>query len=128
MKEPLTITFGAPARADCRNVRYETGQNYIGTHSSQGLATISVQPGDLTVDGTLVRTLAALLAETGLSEIEYAVGDMGAQFFVVRVGQLVIDHLGQDISFPGKSFQLVKFLQPQHRGFLDQDVFAGLQR
>jgi acetyl-CoA carboxylase biotin carboxyl carrier protein len=31
--------------------------------------------GDLTVDGTLVRTLAALLAETGLSEIEYAVGD-----------------------------------------------------
>ena len=32
-------------------------------------------PGDLTVDGTLVRTLAALLAETGLSEIEYAVGD-----------------------------------------------------
>src|SRR5471032_2684588 len=32
-------------------------------------------PADLTVDGTLVRTLAALLAETGLSEIEYAVGD-----------------------------------------------------
>jgi acetyl-CoA carboxylase biotin carboxyl carrier protein len=32
-------------------------------------------PGDLTVDGSLVRTLAALLAETGLSEIEYAVGD-----------------------------------------------------
>jgi acetyl-CoA carboxylase biotin carboxyl carrier protein len=32
-------------------------------------------PGDLTVDGTLVRTLAALLTETGLSEIEYAVGD-----------------------------------------------------
>jgi acetyl-CoA carboxylase biotin carboxyl carrier protein len=32
-------------------------------------------PADLTVDGTLVRSLAALLAETGLSEIEYAVGD-----------------------------------------------------
>src|SRR5882672_6325161 len=32
-------------------------------------------PSDLTVDGKLVRTLAALLAETGLSEIEYAVGD-----------------------------------------------------
>ncbi len=32
-------------------------------------------PGDLAVDNTLVRTLAALLAETGLSEIEYAVGD-----------------------------------------------------
>jgi acetyl-CoA carboxylase biotin carboxyl carrier protein len=32
-------------------------------------------PGDLTIDGTLVRSLAALLAETGLSEIEYAVGD-----------------------------------------------------
>jgi acetyl-CoA carboxylase biotin carboxyl carrier protein len=32
-------------------------------------------PGDLTVDGSLVRTLAALLSETGLSEIEYAVGD-----------------------------------------------------
>ena len=30
---------------------------------------------DLTVDGELVRTLAALLQETGLSEIEYAVGD-----------------------------------------------------
>jgi len=30
---------------------------------------------DLTVDGDLVRALAALLAETGLSEIEYAVGD-----------------------------------------------------
>lgn len=30
---------------------------------------------DLTVDGDLVRTLAALLEETGLSEIEYAVGD-----------------------------------------------------
>jgi acetyl-CoA carboxylase biotin carboxyl carrier protein len=30
---------------------------------------------DLTIDSDLVRTLAALLAETGLSEIEYAVGD-----------------------------------------------------
>jgi acetyl-CoA carboxylase biotin carboxyl carrier protein len=30
---------------------------------------------DLTVDSELVRTLAALLAETGLSEIEYAVGE-----------------------------------------------------
>ena len=30
---------------------------------------------DLTVDGDLVRALAALLEETGLSEIEYAVGD-----------------------------------------------------
>ncbi|MBV9521183.1 MAG: acetyl-CoA carboxylase biotin carboxyl carrier protein [Alphaproteobacteria bacterium] len=31
--------------------------------------------GDLNIDGELVRTLAALLSETGLSEIEYAVGD-----------------------------------------------------
>jgi acetyl-CoA carboxylase biotin carboxyl carrier protein len=30
---------------------------------------------DLTVDGELVRALAALLAETGLTEIEYAVGE-----------------------------------------------------
>jgi acetyl-CoA carboxylase biotin carboxyl carrier protein len=30
---------------------------------------------DLTVDDKLVRTLAALLDETGLTEIEYAVGD-----------------------------------------------------
>ena len=30
---------------------------------------------DLTIDGDLVRALASLLAETGLSEIEYAVGD-----------------------------------------------------
>jgi acetyl-CoA carboxylase biotin carboxyl carrier protein len=30
---------------------------------------------DLTVDGALVRALAALLDETGLSEIEYAQGD-----------------------------------------------------
>ena len=30
---------------------------------------------DLTVDGDLVRALAALLEETGLSEIEYAVGE-----------------------------------------------------
>ncbi|HKT18666.1 MAG TPA: acetyl-CoA carboxylase biotin carboxyl carrier protein subunit [Stellaceae bacterium] len=30
---------------------------------------------DLSVDGDLVRALAALLDETGLSEIEYAVGD-----------------------------------------------------
>ena len=30
---------------------------------------------DLTIDRELVRTLAALLEETGLSEIEYAVGD-----------------------------------------------------
>jgi len=30
---------------------------------------------DLMVDGDLVRALAALLEETGLSEIEYAVGD-----------------------------------------------------
>jgi acetyl-CoA carboxylase biotin carboxyl carrier protein len=30
---------------------------------------------DLTVDGELVRTLAALLQETGLTEIEYAVGE-----------------------------------------------------
>jgi acetyl-CoA carboxylase biotin carboxyl carrier protein len=33
------------------------------------------KPSDLTIDSELVRTLAALLAETGLSEIEYAVGD-----------------------------------------------------
>jgi len=33
------------------------------------------KPRDLTVDGDLVRALAALLEETGLSEIEYAVGD-----------------------------------------------------
>jgi acetyl-CoA carboxylase biotin carboxyl carrier protein len=33
------------------------------------------QSSDLTVDGDLVRALAALLQETGLSEIEYAVGD-----------------------------------------------------
>jgi acetyl-CoA carboxylase biotin carboxyl carrier protein len=32
-------------------------------------------PRELAIDGTLVRKLAALLAETGLSEIEYAVGD-----------------------------------------------------
>jgi len=32
-------------------------------------------PRNLTVDSELVRTLAALLAETGLSEIEYAVGE-----------------------------------------------------
>jgi acetyl-CoA carboxylase biotin carboxyl carrier protein len=32
-------------------------------------------PRDLTVDSELIRTLAALLAETGLSEIEYAVGE-----------------------------------------------------
>jgi acetyl-CoA carboxylase biotin carboxyl carrier protein len=32
-------------------------------------------PSELSIDGTLVRSLAALLAETGLSEIEYAVGD-----------------------------------------------------
>jgi acetyl-CoA carboxylase biotin carboxyl carrier protein len=31
--------------------------------------------GDLEVDGELVRQLARLLEETGLSEIEYAVGD-----------------------------------------------------
>jgi acetyl-CoA carboxylase biotin carboxyl carrier protein len=31
--------------------------------------------GDLSVDGDLVRALAALLEETGLSEIEYAQGD-----------------------------------------------------
>jgi acetyl-CoA carboxylase biotin carboxyl carrier protein len=30
---------------------------------------------ELTIDSELVRTLAALLGETGLSEIEYAVGD-----------------------------------------------------
>src|ERR1700749_4777710 len=30
---------------------------------------------DLKIDGELVRALAALLDETGLSEIEYAVGD-----------------------------------------------------
>jgi hypothetical protein len=30
---------------------------------------------DLSVDGDLVRALAALLDETGLNEIEYAVGD-----------------------------------------------------
>jgi acetyl-CoA carboxylase biotin carboxyl carrier protein len=32
-------------------------------------------PKDLTVDGDLVRALAALLQETGLTEIEYAVGE-----------------------------------------------------
>lgn len=32
-------------------------------------------PRDWTVDGDLVRTLAALLEETGLTEIEYAVGE-----------------------------------------------------
>jgi len=31
--------------------------------------------GDLSIDGDLVRSLAALLEETGLTEIEYAVGE-----------------------------------------------------
>jgi acetyl-CoA carboxylase biotin carboxyl carrier protein len=39
------------------------------------LAPENLVPENLAVDGTLVRSLAALLAETGLSEIEYAVGD-----------------------------------------------------
>jgi acetyl-CoA carboxylase biotin carboxyl carrier protein len=34
-----------------------------------------VKPRELTVDGDLVRALAALLHETGLREIEYAEGD-----------------------------------------------------
>jgi len=34
-----------------------------------------VKPRDLTVDGDLIRALAALLHETGLNEIEYAEGD-----------------------------------------------------
>src|SRR5947209_1254266 len=46
-----------------------------GTDSSPDDVPGDVTPGDLTIDGTLVRSLAALLAETGLSEIEYAVGD-----------------------------------------------------
>jgi acetyl-CoA carboxylase biotin carboxyl carrier protein len=33
------------------------------------------KPGNLTVDGDLVRALAELLQETGLREIEYAAGD-----------------------------------------------------
>src|SRR5665213_832493 len=33
------------------------------------------KPSDFAVDAELVRALAALLDETGLSEIEYAVGD-----------------------------------------------------
>jgi acetyl-CoA carboxylase biotin carboxyl carrier protein len=33
------------------------------------------QRSDLPIDGDLVRTLAALLDETGLTEIEYSVGD-----------------------------------------------------
>ena len=36
---------------------------------------VMAKPGDLAVDGDLIRALAALLEETGLSEIEYAVGD-----------------------------------------------------
>lgn len=40
---------------------------------------------DLTVDGDLVRMLAALLDETGLTEIEFAVGD--SRIRVARGGQ-----------------------------------------
>jgi TonB family protein len=49
----LLLLAASPGRAECRSVHYETGQNYIGTHSSQGLATISVEPGDVTVDNLL---------------------------------------------------------------------------
>ena len=53
------------------------------------------KPTDLTVDADLVRALAALLHETGLSEIEYAVGDRR-----IRVAREAAPHPGASLPPP----------------------------
>src|SRR5207237_1139390 len=64
-------------------------------------------------------------AVTVVDVLQHPVDDVSAELLVIGVGQLVVDHSRQYAPCPSQFLQLVQFLQPQDRRFLDQDVLAG---
>ena len=59
--------------------------------------------------------------------LEDAVRNVGPEFLVVGIGQLVVNDLGQDVIFLGQPRQLVDLDEGEDRRLLDQDVLAGFQ-
>ena len=56
--------------------------------------------------------------------MQHAVGDVRPQLFVIGIGKLVIDDLGQDVLLAGEGVEFIEFLQTQHRRLFDEDVLA----
>ena len=88
----------------------------------------------VTADDPLGELLAAdrfRLQQGAISVVDvaqHAVHDMGAQLFMIGVGQLVVDDLGEDALAAGEGVEFIQFLQTQHRRLFDEDVLAGCQR
>jgi acetyl-CoA carboxylase biotin carboxyl carrier protein len=69
--------------------------------------------GDLSIDGDLVRSLAALLEETGLTEIEYAVGERRIR---VARGGTTVAYAAPSASAPAESRPEVRTATVDHPG------------
>ncbi len=69
--------------------------------------------GDLSIDGDLVRSLAALLEETGLTEIEYAVGERRIR---VARGSTAVAFAAPSVAAPAESRPEVRAAAVDHPG------------
>jgi acetyl-CoA carboxylase biotin carboxyl carrier protein len=69
---------------------------------------------DLSIDGGLVRQLAALLDETGLSEIEYAVGDRRIRIAKAAPAQMA--YVPQAVPAPLGAAELPSGARPEPSG------------
>ena len=58
---------------------------------------------------------------------QLSVRDKRAKLLVIRVEQLVINDLGEQVLLARKGQQLVEFVEPQHGRFFDQDMAARLK-
>ncbi len=87
-----------------------------------------ITPGDpfgkLTVtDGSWLEQAAIAIVDV----LQYAVDDMGAQFFMIGIRQLMIDDLGEGPIARCRLEQDVQFLQTQNGGLLNKNMLAGFQ-
>jgi len=57
--------------------------------------------------------------------LEYALGDEGAEFLVVGIGEFVVNDFGENTVFVGESDKFIEFGEAEYGRFLDEDVFAG---
>ncbi len=58
---------------------------------------------------------------------QLSVRDEGAELFVVRVEQFVVDDFGEQVLLAQEGQEFVEFVQPQHGRFFNQDMAARLK-
>src|SRR5207249_9678962 len=59
---------------------------------------------------------------------QHPVGNVRAELLVVRVGELVINDLGEYAVLSGNRVQLIELLQPEHGRLFDENMLGCLQR